>query len=73
MYSMLTLFFKKSYLQVQYLGKEAIFSPEQLMAMLLTNLKTTAEAGLNAKVTDCVISVNMWLLHFCHKLYFLSQ
>ncbi|XP_001641799.2 97 kDa heat shock protein [Nematostella vectensis] len=44
-------------IQVQYLGKQEVFSPEQVMAMLFTRLKTTAEIALKTKVTDCVISV----------------
>ena len=45
-------------LQVKYLNEDAIFSPEQVMAMLLTELKTTAESNLSTKVVDCVISVS---------------
>jgi molecular chaperone DnaK (HSP70) len=33
------------------------FTVEQIMAMFLTKLKTTAESHLSTKVTDCVISV----------------
>lgn len=44
--------------QVRYLGEVEVFSPEQVMAMLFTRLKTTAETGLGTKVTDCVVSVS---------------
>ncbi|XP_028406381.1 97 kDa heat shock protein-like [Dendronephthya gigantea] len=44
-------------IKVQCLGQESIFSPEQVMAMLLTYLKTTAENVISTKVADCVISV----------------
>ncbi|XP_031563495.1 heat shock 70 kDa protein 4-like isoform X2 [Actinia tenebrosa] len=44
-------------IKVRYLGEVEVFSPEQVMAMLFTRLKTTAEIGLGTKVTDCVVSV----------------
>ncbi|XP_048836651.1 heat shock protein 105 kDa isoform X2 [Brienomyrus brachyistius] len=43
--------------KVMYLDKEHQFSIEQLTAMLLTKLKDTAEANIQKKVVDCVISV----------------
>ncbi|XP_014665007.1 PREDICTED: 97 kDa heat shock protein-like [Priapulus caudatus] len=43
--------------KVQYLGEEQVFSPQQIMAMMLTKLKDVTESGLKAKVNDCVISV----------------
>lgn len=43
--------------QVQYRDEQTVYTPEQLMAMLLTELKTTTQAKLQTKVTDCVISV----------------
>ncbi|XP_015758028.1 PREDICTED: 97 kDa heat shock protein-like [Acropora digitifera] len=43
--------------RVRYLGKEEVFSPEQIMGMLMTKLKVTSEAELSTKVTDCVVSV----------------
>ncbi|XP_015758027.1 PREDICTED: 97 kDa heat shock protein-like [Acropora digitifera] len=43
--------------KVRYLGKEEVFSPEQIMGMLMTKLKVTSEAELSTKVTDCVVSV----------------
>jgi len=44
-------------IKVNYRGEEKIFLPEQIMAMVLTYLKQTAESNLNSKVADCVISV----------------
>jgi len=44
-------------IKVRYLEKEEVFSPEQIMGMLLTKLKTISEAELSTKVTDCVVSV----------------
>ncbi|XP_044176399.1 97 kDa heat shock protein-like isoform X1 [Acropora millepora] len=43
--------------KVRYLGKEEVFSPEQIMGMLMTKLKVISEAELSTKVTDCVVSV----------------
>ncbi|XP_018620526.2 heat shock protein 105 kDa [Scleropages formosus] len=43
--------------EVMYLDKKHEFSTEQLTAMLLTRLKETAEANIQKKVVDCVISV----------------
>ena len=41
-----------------FLGNEEVFSPEQIMAMLLTKLKLISEKELATKVTDCVVSVS---------------
>ena len=43
--------------QVNYLGEEHVFSPEQVTAMLLTQLKKTTEDAIGSKVTDVVVSV----------------
>ena len=37
---------------------EEVFSPEQVMAMILTKLKVISETELSTKVTDCVVSVS---------------
>ncbi|KAK3696704.1 hypothetical protein QZH41_013052, partial [Actinostola sp. cb2023] len=42
---------------VRYLGEVEVFTPEQVMGMILSKLKTTAERWMETKVTDCVISV----------------
>lgn len=39
------------------------------MAMLLTELKGTAESSLQKTVTDCVISVRLFGVFFTHHLY----
>jgi len=44
-------------IKVNYREQERIFSPEQVLAMLLTYLKQTAEKNLNSKVADVVIGV----------------
>ena len=41
---------------VDYLGERSAFSPEQLMAMLLVDMKAIAETD-GSPVTDCVLSV----------------
>lgn len=44
-------------IKVRYLENEEVFSPEQVMAMMLTKLKMISETELSTKVTDCVVSV----------------
>ena len=44
-------------IHVDYDGKVQEFSPEQITAMLFTKLKETADAALQTKVKDVVISV----------------
>jgi len=43
--------------EVDFLGKKQTFTPVQLTAMLFTKLKDTADAALQTKVKDVVISV----------------
>jgi len=43
--------------QVQYRLEIHHFTPEQIMAMLMQELKQTAQQKLQSQVTDCVISV----------------
>ncbi len=43
-------------LQVDYLGERQGFSPEQLFAMLMVDMKAVAEAD-GSPVTDCVVAV----------------
>ena len=43
-------------LQVDYLGERQGFSPEQLIAMIMVDLKAIAEAD-GSPVTDCVVAV----------------
>lgn len=45
-----------------YLDQEHHFSIEQITAMLLTKLKDIAEANLQKKVVECVISVRFFAL-----------
>lgn len=46
--------------QMDYLGEQTTFKPEQVVAMLLTQLKKIGEMNLGSKVTDCVISVRVY-------------
>ncbi|XP_065669200.1 97 kDa heat shock protein [Hydra vulgaris] len=50
--------------QVQYKSETKVFSAEQIVAMLLTELKQTAQENLKIKVTDCVISVPSYFTDF---------
>lgn len=43
------------------MGETQDFTPEQMMAMLLTKLRDTAEKGLKTKVVDVVVSVSIQL------------
>lgn len=42
---------------VRYGGEEAAFAPEQLMAMVIVDLKKIAEKEGGAPVVDCALSV----------------
>ncbi|TVU17178.1 hypothetical protein EJB05_33195 [Eragrostis curvula] len=45
---------------VRYLGEERMFTPTQLLAMVLSNLKGIAEGNLNAAVVDCCIGIPVY-------------
>ncbi|KAJ3692050.1 hypothetical protein LUZ60_012400 [Juncus effusus] len=46
--------------QVSYLGDERKFTPTQLYAMVLANLKGIAEKNLNSAVVDCCIGIPVY-------------
>lgn len=43
--------------KVNYLSETRVFTPEQILAILLTKLKELSESYLKTKVSDCVLSV----------------
>lgn len=45
---------------VNYLGEERIFTPVQLFAMVLSNMKGLAEKNLKGAVVDCCIGIPVW-------------
>jgi L1 cell adhesion molecule like protein len=47
----------KPHIQVDVNGTPKTFSPEEISAMILTRMKTTAEAYLGTTVTDAVVTV----------------
>ncbi|XP_062179746.1 heat shock 70 kDa protein 15-like [Phragmites australis] len=44
----------------RYLGEEQAFTPTQLLAMVLSNLKGIAEGNLNSAVVDCCIGIPVY-------------
>ncbi|KAM0912756.1 hypothetical protein ACQ4PT_012577 [Festuca glaucescens] len=44
----------------RYLGEERSFTPTQLLAMVLSNLKAIAEGNLNSAVNDCCIGIPVY-------------
>ncbi|XP_072014322.1 heat shock 70 kDa protein IV-like [Amphiura filiformis] len=50
----------KPVIQVEHLGEEKTFAPEEISSMVLTKMKETAEAYLGGKVTDAVITVPVY-------------
>ncbi|KAL6608315.1 hypothetical protein ACP70R_041378 [Stipagrostis hirtigluma subsp. patula] len=44
----------------RYLGEEQAFTPTQLLAMVLSNLKGIAEGNLNTAVVDCCIGIPVY-------------
>jgi len=47
----------KPMIQVQFMGEEKKFHPEEVSSMVLTKMKETAEAYLGTKVNDAVVTV----------------
>ncbi|KAH7565189.1 hypothetical protein ACOSP7_020603 [Xanthoceras sorbifolium] len=47
-------------IHARYLGEMRVFTPTQLMGMVLSNLKGIAEKNLNAAVVDCCIGIPVY-------------
>ncbi|MQL77391.1 hypothetical protein Taro_009814 [Colocasia esculenta] len=47
-------------IHARYLGEERVFTPTQIVAMVLSNLKAIAEKNLNAAVVDCCIGIPVY-------------
>ncbi|RWW31596.1 hypothetical protein GW17_00003781 [Ensete ventricosum] len=47
-------------IHANYLGEQKTFTPTQILAMVLSNLKSIAENNLNAAVIDCCIGVPVY-------------
>lgn len=47
----------KPYIQIEYMGEEKMFSPEEISSMVLQKMKETAEAYLGQEVKDAVVTV----------------
>ncbi|RWW78184.1 hypothetical protein BHE74_00013600 [Ensete ventricosum] len=47
-------------IHANYLGEQRAFTPTQILAMVLSNLKSIAEKNLNAAVVDCCIGIPVY-------------
>ncbi|KAH7657359.1 Heat shock protein 70 family protein [Dioscorea alata] len=47
-------------IHVRYLGEQSTFTPTQVLAMVLSNLKSIAEKNLNTAVMDCCIGIPVY-------------
>lgn len=47
-------------IHARYLGEEKTFTPTQILAMVLSNLKSIAEKNLSTAVVDCVIGIPIY-------------
>ncbi|KAH9714508.1 Heat shock 70 kDa protein 14 [Citrus sinensis] len=47
-------------IHARYLGETRVFTPTQVLGMLLSNLKAIAESNLNAAVVDCCIGIPVY-------------
>ncbi|XP_078428868.1 heat shock 70 kDa protein 15-like [Wolffia australiana] len=51
-------------INARYLGEQRSFTPTQLLAMVLSNLKSIAESNLNSPVIDCCIGIPVYFTDF---------
>ncbi|KAL2931475.1 Heat shock 70 kDa protein 16 [Bienertia sinuspersici] len=56
-------------IHLQYLGERHTFTPVQLLAMLFSYLKQTAENNLETAVKDCVIGIPSYFTDLQRRLY----
>lgn len=56
-------------INVQYLGEHRSFTPTQLLAMVLANLKGIAESNLGTPVLDCVIGIPVYFTELQRRAY----
>jgi heat shock 70kDa protein 1/2/6/8 len=54
----------KPHIQVNYGGEKKIFTPEEILSMVLTKMKETAEAFLKTEVKYAVITVPIYFNNF---------
>lgn len=56
-------------IHLQYMGEKHTFTPVQILAMLLSHLKQTAEKSLETHVSDCVIGIPSYFTDLQRRLY----
>lgn len=56
-------------IHLQYLGERHTFTPVQILAMLLSHLKLTAEKNLETQTSDCVIGIPSYFTDLQRRLY----
>eukprot|EP00262_Sarcandra_glabra_P020685 TRINITY_DN837_c0_g1_i1.p1 TRINITY_DN837_c0_g1~~TRINITY_DN837_c0_g1_i1.p1 ORF type:complete len:849 (+),score=222.13 TRINITY_DN837_c0_g1_i1:299-2845(+) len=56
-------------IQAQYLGETKLFTPTQILGMILSNLKSIAEKNLNAAVSDCCIGIPVYFTDLQRRCY----
>eukprot|EP00475_Leptophrys_vorax_P044321 TRINITY_DN8840_c0_g1_i1.p1 TRINITY_DN8840_c0_g1~~TRINITY_DN8840_c0_g1_i1.p1 ORF type:complete len:844 (+),score=72.22 TRINITY_DN8840_c0_g1_i1:85-2616(+) len=56
-------------INVMYKNEPRTFTPTQILAMILSGLKTVGEKDLGAKITDCVIGIPVYLTDAQRRAY----
>ncbi|GMH05316.1 hypothetical protein Nepgr_007156 [Nepenthes gracilis] len=56
-------------IHLQYMGERHTFTPVQILAMLLSHLKQTAEKSLGTSVSNCVIGIPSYFTDLQGRLY----
>ena len=49
------------FIQVQYMGEEKVFSPQEISAMVLSKMKEISEAKLGKTVKKAVVTSVFWV------------